>query len=270
MKLLLDTHVVLWWTHDSAKISAAAPRAAGRPTSRGAAERGGGVGDRDQTRPHASSRSATAWPSSWSEEGSVNCPSAWRTPPRWSNSRHITPTRSTGCWLPKRGQKAPSWSPATSHCAHTTCRCTGEPRDARRESVRAALAASIFAFASISNRSAWPSCQLVSQAVEISLLLRYFASFPGPRLVARSRARACHRKDRIRCRAVPAAARPDDSADRVRLAARRGERRTTRDARRIRPRPREAVAASAAKVTTVRALAERKEDASGPGPPQAA
>ena len=24
MKLLLDTHVVLWWTHDSAKISAAA------------------------------------------------------------------------------------------------------------------------------------------------------------------------------------------------------------------------------------------------------
>ena len=95
----------LWWTHDSAKISAAARELLDDPCHE-VLLNAVVAWEIAINALSASSRSATAWPSSWSEEGSVKCPSASRTPPRWSNSRHTTPIRSIGCCSPSAAEGA--------------------------------------------------------------------------------------------------------------------------------------------------------------------
>ncbi|MEZ5124019.1 MAG: type II toxin-antitoxin system VapC family toxin [Solirubrobacterales bacterium] len=127
MKLLLDTHVVLWWTHDSRRLSETARELVGDP------------------RHDVLLSAVVAWeiaikralgklrmrPALVTElladggaaELAVSVAHATEEP---NASRCTTTIRSTGCSWRRRALKARCWSPPTKRCASTTCPSLGD------------------------------------------------------------------------------------------------------------------------------------------------
>ena len=127
MKLLLDTHAVLWWQTDDRRLSAAARR---------------GIATADIVWVSAASGWEVAIKAAlgrlrFEEPFAVTVAAddftELRSPTRlaFRSCRRCMPTRSIGCSWRRRSSRAPRSSRATRRSAPTACRCCGSAGVAR-------------------------------------------------------------------------------------------------------------------------------------------